>query len=208
MHITYQFLCSRVTKLTNISNRASITLEKSLPIRNIIFTYRCIRILFTVCFLAWLIRLLLLSGDLQPNLGPTSTSSANDTSFSSSDSQEILANDLSILHLNVQSLLPKIDVIRVESVTYDIAVFTESWLKPNVTDDLISLQNFLPPFRTDRNDRPGGGVVIYARDTLSCKRRKDIEINGLEAVWLEIAIKSKKVLIGGARLGKGSKINC
>ena len=81
-------------------------------------------------------------------------------------------------------------------MTYDIAVFTESWLKPNITDDLISLQNFLPPFRTDRNDRRGGGVVIYARDTLSCKRRKDIEINGLETVWLETAIKSKKVLIG------------
>ena len=39
--------------------------------------------------------------------------------------------------------------------------------------------------------------MIYARDTLSCKRRKDIEINGIEAVWLETAIKSKKVLIGG-----------
>ena len=82
-------------------------------------------------------------------------------------------------------------------MTYDIAVFTESWLKPNITDDLISQQNFLPPFRTDKKDRSGGGVVIYARNTLSCKRRKDIEINGLEVVWLEIAIKSKKVLIGG-----------
>ena len=39
--------------------------------------------------------------------------------------------------------------------------------------------------------------MIYARDTFSCKRRKDIEINGLEAVWLEIAIRSKKVLICG-----------
>ena len=127
----------------------------------------------------------------------TSASSANETSFSSSDSQEIFANHLSILHLNVHSLLPKTDLIRAESVTYDIVVFTESWLKPNITDDLISLQNFLPPFRTVRNDRPGGGVVINARDTLSCKRRKAIEINGLEAVWLETAIKSKKVLIGG-----------
>ena len=144
------------------------------------FTNRCMRILFTVCFLAWLIRLLLLSGDIQPNPSPTSASSTNDTSFSSSDSQEILANHLSILQLSVQSLLPKIDLIKAESVTYDIVVFTESWLKPNITEDLISLQNFLPPFRTDRNDRPGGGVVIYARDTLSRKRHKDIEINDLK----------------------------
>ena len=39
--------------------------------------------------------------------------------------------------------------------------------------------------------------MIYARDTLLCRRRKDIEITGLEAVWLEVTIKSKKVLVGG-----------
>lgn len=55
----------------------------------------------------------------------------------------------------------------------------------------------MPPFRTDRQDRPGGGVVIYARDTCFCKRRSDLEIHGLEAVWLEIVINSKKVLVGG-----------
>ena len=40
-------------------------------------------------------------------------------------------------------------------------------------------------------------MVIYVQDTILCKRRKDIEINGLEAVWLEVIIKSKKILIGG-----------
>ena len=55
----------------------------------------------------------------------------------------------------------------------------------------------MPPFRTDRPDRPRGGVVIYARDNIAYKRRKDIEINGLEAVWLEVTIKSKKILVGG-----------
>ena len=94
-------------------------------------------------------------------------------------------------------MLPKIDLIRAESEAYDIAVYTESWLKPSTSNDDISIENFLPPFRTDRPDRPGGGVVICVRDTILCKRRKDIEINGLEAVWLEVIIKSKKILIGG-----------
>ena len=39
--------------------------------------------------------------------------------------------------------------------------------------------------------------MIYARDTILCRPRKDIEITGLEAVWLEVTIKSKKVLVGG-----------
>ena len=45
---------------------------------------------------------------------------------------------------------------------------------------------FLPPFRTDRSNRPGGGVVIPVRDTFSCIRRTDLEIRGLEAIWVDI----------------------
>ena len=58
-------------------------------------------------------------------------------------------------------------------------------------------EHFLPPFRTDRADRPGEGVVIYVRDSISCKRRLDLEVRGLEAVWMEVNIKRKKMLIGG-----------
>ena len=136
-----------------------------------------------------------MNGDIHPNPGPASLSTATENSASSSFTHELLSNHLNIFHLNVQSSLPKIDLIRAE--LYDIAVFSESWLKPNITDDEIALLNFLPPFRNDRRDRPGGGVVIYVRDTLSCKRRNVIEINGLDAVWNEVTIKSKKVLVGG-----------
>ena len=97
----------------------------------------------------------------------------------------------------MQSLLPKINLIRADSELYDIVVFSETWLKPNILDTEIALLNFLPPFRADRLYIPGGGVAIYARDTLLCKRRKDLEINGLESVLVEVSIKSKKVLVGG-----------
>ena len=134
------------------------------PSRNIRFTKTCVHVLFIDCFLSWLCNLLLLSGDIHPNPGPASIRIDHDDSLSSSASNEILSNHLNIFHLNVQSLLPNIDLIRTESELYDIAVFSESWLKPNITDDKVTLQNFLPPFRTDRCDRPGRGVVIYARD--------------------------------------------
>ena len=140
---------------------------------------------------------MMLHGDIHPNPGPDTVSSENPNGISSITSQDILSNHLSIFHYNVQSLLPKLDLIRAESESYDIAVFSETWLKPNTTDAEIALQNFLPPFRTDRRDRPGGGVAIYIRDTLLCKRRKDLEINGLEVVWVEVTIKSKKVIVGG-----------
>ena len=76
-------------------------------------------------------------------------------------------------------------------------VFSESWLKPDIQYDTISIVNFMTPFRKDRCERVGGGVVIYVRDTFLCKRRCDLELRGLEAVWVEIQVKSKLILVGG-----------
>ena len=86
----------------------------------------------------------------------------------------MLACHLSIFHLNIQSFRPQIDLLRAESDAYDIAVFSESWLNSDITDDdEVLLDHFLPPFRSDRTDRPGGGVVIYVQDLIFCKRRSD-----------------------------------
>ena len=101
------------------------------------------------------------------------------------------------MHLNVQSLAPKTDIIRSEAETYDLLVFSESWLTSNISNSDIHIDGFSPPFRRDRQGRPGGGVAVYARDTLSCKRRPDLELQGVESVWIELTIKSKRILIGG-----------
>ena len=99
--------------------------------------------------------------------------------------------------MNIQSILPKLDLIKCEAEAYDVLVFSESWLKHEVKNDSLGIENFLPPFRTDRCDRPGGGLVVCVRDSFLCKRRTDLELRGLEAVWIEIQVKSRKVLIGG-----------
>ena len=62
---------------------------------------------------------------------------------------------------------------------------------------MAEIDNFLRPFRVDRCNRPGGGVIIYLRETLTCKRRTDLELQNLKAVWIEIVVKTKKILIGG-----------
>ena len=41
------------------------------------------------------------------------------------------------------------------------------------------------PFRHDRNDRPGGGVIVYTKTPIVSKRRPDLELNGIECVWIE-----------------------
>ena len=89
------------------------------------------------------------------------------------------------------------DLIKCEAQAYDIHVCSESWLKPEIKDDSILIEKCLPPQRTERLGRPGDGVVIYAKDSFSLIRRTDLEIRGLEAVWIEFLVKGKIVLIGG-----------
>lgn len=107
----------------------------------------------TLAAFTWVSLLIKLCGDVELNPGPDSVGGIanliHDHSF------EILANHLSILHLNIQSLVPKLDLVVGESEAYDVLVFSESWLKPEIKNDAISIENFQPPFRTDRPDRPG-----------------------------------------------------
>ena len=114
--------------------------------------------LFIFDVVLWFSIVLLLSGDIEINPGPDSV----EGSFSSCDtlsatSFETLSNHLSIFHLNIQSIVPKIDIIRSEADASDVLVFSISWLKPNITDDTIQIENFKPPFRKDRVDCIGGG---------------------------------------------------
>ena len=164
---------------------------------NLTLSIKLFSCLVSVIFSTWVFVFILNCGDVHPNPGPGSDNDLADVSQSNSDDTlGMLSNHLSIFHLNVQSLLPKIDLLRGEAEAYDILVFSETWLKPVIGNDTILIENFLPPFRKDRSDRIGGGVAIYVRETLACKQRQDLEINGLEAKWVEIIVKSRKILIG------------
>lgn len=173
-------------------------LVKHVPNKNVIFSRNMISTLLILVITTWLSFLLLRSGDVELNPGPGSVEGSSDSSLNSSDNaSQMLFNHLSILHLNIQSILPKFDLVQCEADAYDVLVFSESWLKPEVSNESIKLENFQPPFRKDRCNRPGGGVVMYVRDSFPCKRRTDLEIHGLEAVWVELQVKLRKILIGG-----------
>ena len=63
------------------------------------------------------------------------------------------------------------------------------------TDDL-RIVNFYEPYRCDRETRDGG-VAIYVKENISCKRRPDLEINNLECVWVEIKTYGHIFLVAG-----------
>ena len=79
---------------------------------------------------------------------------------------------LKFVHINVRSLLPKIDLIRTDLLTSDIDILTisETWLRPSVPDGLIMANNY-SLHRLDRSvngnhKSSGGGICIYIKDGL------------------------------------------
>ncbi len=138
--------------------------------------------------------LLSLSGDVHQNPGPSSHSDSSiDTS--SSSYIDILNSGLSIMHINIQSIKPKLDILEIEAQPYDVLIFTETWLSPAISCDDLLIPNFRPPYRCDRIGRLGGGVAIYVRDGLTSVERNDLSINGLEALWIELHVQQRKILI-------------
>ena len=67
------------------------------------------------------------------------------------------------MNVNIQSL--KLDILTVETQPYDVLVFTETWLSSKVSEEDVEIPNFKKPFLHERNDRLGGGVANYFRDT-------------------------------------------
>ena len=98
---------------------------------------------------------------------------------------------------NIQSLLPKLSIVEAEFGDRDIILLTETWLNENIDDNKLKLTNFGPPFRKDRGGgRTGGGVLIYVKENIPCKRRHDLENPNIESLWIEIMIQKNKFLVG------------
>ncbi len=163
-------------------------------------------VVFSVTWIIWL--LIFLSGDVHPNPGPIDNTSL-DHSFNSvfsatsiSSSQSVtshptnLSHHLSFVQLNVQSLFPKLDILRAELMDFDLIALSETWLGEQTKSDDILFQNFKTPERKDRVGDRHGGVILYIRDSLFHKRRRDIEIPVIESIWIEVVSNKKHFLFG------------
>ena len=52
--------------------------------------------------------------------------------------------------------------------------------------------DFFRKDRTEIHDKGGGGIIIYFRNTIKCKRRTDLEISQIETIWMEIELPNSK----------------
>ena len=162
-------------------------------------------LIVAICFLAvkfatWLSIILLCSGDVHPNPGPSTTSSDSlSSSYNMSDSifnPLSLNHNLSFVHYNVQSIVSKLEILHAELLQFDILAFTETWLGPVIdTNDLI-LDSYNTPQRKDRIGGTHGGVMVYVKEGIHYKRRDDLELRGITCIWIEVANSRKHILFG------------
>ena len=107
-----------------------------------------------------------------------------------------LQGNLSMVHYNVQSLANKVDLIEPELTNFYIISLTETWLNDSISNEDLMFNEFQIPFRKDRVGDSHGGVIVYVKRDIPCKRRIDLEIINVECIWVEISLRNKKVLIG------------
>ena len=129
--------------------------------------------------------ILLLSHDIEMNPGP------NQITISDNTWHPFKQKGLHLLHLNVNSLLPKIEEIRHIAKSSNAGVFgiTESKLDKSILDCEIDIPGY-DVLRYDR-DRNGGGVACYIRQDISYKIR-DIFPSTIENIFVDILLPQTK----------------
>ena len=167
--------------------------------QNILKQNRTLMCLDNFAYFCIVLCILLIISGVEQNPGPSlSVSSRSFSSVSDLSSDcSVFKNNVSFLHLNVQSIVPKLDIITVEYSSYDILSFTESWLKPNINDETLKLPGYkFSPFRRDRQHKTGGGGIVYVKEHINCIVRPDLQIDNIEFLWIEIKFKNKNYVYG------------
>ena len=106
---------------------------------DILFLKKLLKGFLCVGTCCWISIVLLRSGDIHPNPGPTmSDPSFNTDASSSSFLNSSSTNHISYVHYNIQSLMHKIDVLYTGLRKFDVIGFTETWLNSSIpSTDLL-----------------------------------------------------------------------
>ena len=113
-------------------------------------------------------------------------------------------NNLSVLHINIQSLSSKFHKLKIMlstlsevNVTFDIICICETFLNCH-NNSLFSLPGytFVNKFRKESK---GGGVGIYIKTNLNFKTRDDLSLfeeKLFESIFIEVSTQGKPIVVG------------
>ena len=109
-------------------------------------------------------------------------------------------NNFSMLHINSRSISKNFESVEtflssLNGFSFSVIGISETWLKTN-SPDIYNISNYRM-IHVDRKEGRGGGVALYINSKLKYKARKDICIDGIENVFIEIDNQSGKNIIVG-----------
>ena len=141
--------------------------------------------------------ILLLCNNIQLNPGPCkdprNLSESLDDHFISLNQLKHVKG-LTMIHLNIRSLLNNIEELRmfINENKPDVVTLSETWLDKDILDEEININQYNLE-RKDHN-RNGGGTAIYIQERLLYQT---IEVNDLEIVLCSIRpLRSRPIIIG------------
>ena len=107
-------------------------------------------------------------------------------------------NKIIIAHLNINSIRSKFEFLKeLISNNIDILLISETKLDETFPTGQFLMNGYQSPLRFDRNDK-GGGLLLYFRDHIPCKKII-LEFNPvIEAIAIEINLKKRKWLLIGS----------
>jgi hypothetical protein len=142
--------------------------------------------------------LILRSGDVHPNPGPTTE-----------------LKSVSICQVNVQSLylrlgyhrrkIDEIHTLLINDAKIDIICLSETWLDNTITDDMVKI----PGYMIHRKDRPGnsaGGAGLYITENIPNRRADEFEFPEIDLLWVEFKIGQKKIMVGACYRPPGQNL--
>ena len=103
--------------------------------------------------------------------------------------------DIRVAHLNVCSIRNKIDELRCLQLScrFEVLAITETHLDKSIPSTSLKIDG-MKMLRFDRLDRKGGGCVLYFAEYLNAMHRRDLSIEGLQAIWLQVKFPQTTVL--------------
>ena len=139
-------------------------------------------------------------GEYDPNISELST--FDNTSWANESTGEegrflhkLFGEHENIFLVNAASLRYKINDLLIEAIDMDTLCVCETWLHDGIASKDLRINGFHLPERKDRASDAHGSVCVYVKNTLRYIRRRDLEDNRLESIWLEIWWGTEKTLL-------------
>lgn len=171
-------------KIEGFCHPPKITSPKPKPDRTSIRFKKACRLVINATFSTFLI-LLANDVEIQPGPGVIPTTIPQVRGFK-------------VAHLNVRSMVNKMDDIRmlIKEKPFEIFTISETWLNTSIADSEIEIPGYTFARKDRGNGSRGGGTLVFVRDGIPYKHCEDLKTVSLETCWVEVTRpKCKKLII-------------